>query len=317
MNFVAIDFETATPDRASACSVGLVVVEDGKIVDRFSTYIRPINPEFSPRQIAIHGITPNDVAGKPTFQETWPQISQRIGSKLLVAHNAPFDVGVLHHCLAQAKLPSPQIKCICTLSMVRKLLPGLQDRRLPTLASLFGIAQDHHNAAADAATCAELAILLGKLAEPAGLSSFARDFAEFCSPKEETGPRVGSRGTVSIEFGIVPIQAGDVHYDEIENASHGQPVQPDAVVANLVFVFTGELSTITRDQAESLVKDRGWRAASSVSAMTNYVVVGKAVLDAYRRTGHTTGKLARAVALGANGANVKIIGEDEFLAMIE
>jgi DNA polymerase-3 subunit epsilon len=54
MNFTAIDFETANPARSSACSVGLIVVQDGKVVERFYSLIKPPTDDFSPFNVRRH-----------------------------------------------------------------------------------------------------------------------------------------------------------------------------------------------------------------------------------------------------------------------
>ena len=64
LDFTAIDFETANGSRASACSVGLVKVRDGRVVDKTGWLIRPPagHDEFAPWNITIHGITADMVA---------------------------------------------------------------------------------------------------------------------------------------------------------------------------------------------------------------------------------------------------------------
>ena len=57
MNFVAIDFETANEQRASPCSIGVVVIQDGECVERFSRLIRPPECRFNAFNTAIHGIS--------------------------------------------------------------------------------------------------------------------------------------------------------------------------------------------------------------------------------------------------------------------
>ena len=59
-NFVAIDFETANGNRSSVCSVGIVVVRDGEIVDKYYSLIQP-TPNFYTRfTTAVHGLTMED-----------------------------------------------------------------------------------------------------------------------------------------------------------------------------------------------------------------------------------------------------------------
>ena len=73
MNFVAMDFETASGKRWSACSLSLVVVRQNQIVDEFYTLINPQTPFFW-RNVQIHGIHEKDVANAPVFPEVWEHI---------------------------------------------------------------------------------------------------------------------------------------------------------------------------------------------------------------------------------------------------
>lgn len=70
MNFIAMDFETASAKRYSAVSLGLAVVRDNKLVDEFYTLIKP-DSFFDKRNTRIHGITEADVRNAPIFPEVW------------------------------------------------------------------------------------------------------------------------------------------------------------------------------------------------------------------------------------------------------
>jgi len=72
MNFLALDFETANYYRDSACALGLVRIENNKIVDRTSFLIRPPYKYFV--FTYIHGITWEDVENEPTFEQYWKSI---------------------------------------------------------------------------------------------------------------------------------------------------------------------------------------------------------------------------------------------------
>src|SRR5690625_7957153 len=95
MDFIAIDFETANYNRDSACSIGVAQVKAGKIVDTYSSLIKPPNLNFEDKLTEIHGITVDDVHKAPTFIDVWSEIIQRYSCKYIVAHNASFDVSVL------------------------------------------------------------------------------------------------------------------------------------------------------------------------------------------------------------------------------
>lgn len=96
--YIVFDVETpnAANDRISA--IGVTVVSGGKITESFATLVDPEVP-FDPFNIALTGITPAAVLGKPNFPALWARLAGLFSSGVLVAHNAPFDLGVLAKCL--------------------------------------------------------------------------------------------------------------------------------------------------------------------------------------------------------------------------
>lgn len=157
MNFTAIDFETASPKRDSACSLALTVVENNKIVDEMYSLIKP-DTEFSWRNIQIHGITPEMVADAPKFNELWPHIHQFFEpEKIVVAHNARFDNSVLKKTLEHYDIPVPQFLSLDTLATSRAFYKGLSNYKLNTICDELNISlQHHHNALDDCEACANI-----------------------------------------------------------------------------------------------------------------------------------------------------------------
>ena len=94
MDFVAIDFETATDKRNSACSVAVVEVRGGEIARTYSTLIRPPRLAFLPFNIEIHDITPEMVEHERDFAGVWPELRPFLENHIVFAHNASFDMGV-------------------------------------------------------------------------------------------------------------------------------------------------------------------------------------------------------------------------------
>lgn len=162
MNFVAIDFETANASRSSVCSLAAVTVENGNIVRSAYSLIRPPVMKFDYRNIEVHGIRPEHVAHKPTFDELWERICPHLENKILLAHNAAFDISVLRSILQEYSLPAPSMKYACTVQIAKKVWPGGDNYKLNTLAQKFKIDFEHHNALHDARTCAKIAILAGR-----------------------------------------------------------------------------------------------------------------------------------------------------------
>jgi len=154
--FTAIDFETADHGRDSACAVGVVLVENRRIVERYYRLIRPPRQRFV--STWVHGLTWRDVRDSPTFGEMWPELEALLApADFLVAHNAPFDRAVLHACCAAADIPPPRHGFRCTVQMARAKW-RLPSARLPAVCAHLGIPLDHHNAISDAEACAKIAI---------------------------------------------------------------------------------------------------------------------------------------------------------------
>lgn len=156
MQYVAIDFETASRCSNSACSIGLVRFdEEGVKMDEYYSLIKPPHPDFDPLCVSIHHIRPEDVEGAPSFCEIWNDISSFISSSPLVAHNAQFDMNVLSSTLDYYGIPIPPVEYYCTLSLSRKLWQK-PSYALTNLAIDLGWSYDAHNALADAETAGRL-----------------------------------------------------------------------------------------------------------------------------------------------------------------
>lgn len=154
--YIAFDVETPNyyNDRISA--IGVTVIEDGAIVDDFYSLVDP-ETHFDPFNIALTGIRPELTRGKPAFPELWAGLAPVMGSGVLVAHNAPFDLGVLSKCLSAYRIQwRPLVRYACTCSMGRACYPELGNHRLNTLCAYLDIPLEHHNAGSDSRACAGL-----------------------------------------------------------------------------------------------------------------------------------------------------------------
>ena len=175
MDFTAIDFETANSSSASACSVGLVKVRDGRVVDRVHWYIRPPFPhnEFSEWNIRIHGITPEMVADAPGWADHLPALREFAERDVLVAHNAGFDMAVIRGTCAAFGLDVPDFRSLCSLQVARKTY-HLDSYRLPVAAMAAGFEDfSHHDALADAEACAAIMVHAAKRHEADDLERLA------------------------------------------------------------------------------------------------------------------------------------------------
>ena len=161
-NFAAIDFETANGQRTSVCSVGIVIVRNGKIVDRIYSLIRPFPNYYTQWTTAVHGLTSIDTAEANDFPTVWLEIAPRIQGLPLVAHNSPFDEGCLKAVYEIYKMTYPDYKFYCTCRASRKIFKNeLPNHQLHTVAAKCGYdLTNHHHALADAEACAQIAMLI-------------------------------------------------------------------------------------------------------------------------------------------------------------
>jgi len=160
MDFCAIDFETATNDRSSACEVGVCIVQDSTIIETKTWLIKPPSfPYFSHYNVAVHGIQPNDVKDAPTFDEIWYEVQEMMYGTLMMAHNASFDAGVLRGCLNHYGMFTPKIDYLCSIQLAKKSWNYLPKYGLKHLAEYHQIKFNHHRAGDDAEVCAKISLL--------------------------------------------------------------------------------------------------------------------------------------------------------------
>jgi len=191
IDFTAIDFETANSSSASACSVGLVKVRDGVVVDKVGWLIRPPlgHNEFMFWNTKIHGIVENDVLDAQLWEEQLPALVAFADGDHLVAHNASFDMGVIRAASVASFVETPSFSYLCSLQVARKTY-ALDSYRLPAAAMAAGFEDfNHHDALADAEACAAIIVHAAKRHEAADLAHLATI----------TGAKIGAIGPVAAD----------------------------------------------------------------------------------------------------------------------
>ena len=157
-DFAAIDFETANNERSSVCSVGIVIVRDGEIVDRYYSLIQPEPNYYNYWCSQVHGLSREDTEDARVFPEVWAEIELLIEGLPLVAHNKPFDESCLKAVFRCYQMDYPDYEFHDTLCVSRRVLPDLENHQLHTVAAVCGYClENHHHALADAEACAWIA----------------------------------------------------------------------------------------------------------------------------------------------------------------
>ena len=180
MNFTAIDFETANRSPASPCSVGMVKVREGEIIDSLSMLFKPPFPNnfFNQANIAVHGITPEMVIDSPEWEEAIIELMLFAESDTLIAHNAGFDIGVLRASAEAINFDLPNYSYGCSLRMSRKTY-NLDSYRLNSVAYAIGHEEfNHHDALADSDACARIVLHMADRHEVEDLSELMQKTSE-------------------------------------------------------------------------------------------------------------------------------------------
>ncbi|MEF9958481.1 MAG: 3'-5' exonuclease [Niameybacter sp.] len=157
-DFIAIDFETANEKRMSVCCAALIFFKNGVIIDEKEWLIKPpaICNYFNDLNIQIHGITPEQVKTAPEFDTIWEEFYSYIDGEMLIAHNAPFDMGVLTNLIHHYNLTSPSLNFVCTCNIARKTWDKQVNYTLKNIANQLGYLFNHHDAHDDAKTCGKI-----------------------------------------------------------------------------------------------------------------------------------------------------------------
>jgi DNA polymerase-3 subunit epsilon len=166
VRFVAFDFETTGLDasRDRIVEIGAVGFRLGKDAAGWKAipdgeYESLVNPACPiPHEVsAIHGIDDLAVSAAPYWKDAAAAFFPFIDGAILVAHNAPFDLGFLKAEAARAGLENPSNPAWDTIALAKTAISGLPSYSLKSLASSFGIGQHAaHRGADDARVCMEL-----------------------------------------------------------------------------------------------------------------------------------------------------------------
>lgn len=146
--YIVFDLETTgfTPDRSEIIEIGAVRMEDGREVDGFHTYVKPICG--IPLNItALTGIKPSDVADAPGFETALPRLLEYFGNSTLVAHNSAFDCRFVSAYSATLGLRFDN-RVEDSLKLARRYIPS-PSHKLEVLKDYFGLQLSSHNALDD------------------------------------------------------------------------------------------------------------------------------------------------------------------------
>ncbi len=303
MNFITIDFETATSDRDSPCEIGLTFVKDGRITNTKSWLIKPkCYPEFDEFNISIHGIKPKDVAKEPEFGKLWKtELKALFKNQFFIAHYAGFDFSVLRKTLETYNIPFPSLQYSCSYIFSKKVWPKVLSYDLQSLCNLNKISFKHHRAGEDSLACAKLSMKAFKLAGVKNIDDFPR----------KLGTSVGKL----FVGGYRPSETKRTYRSAASIVGGSSKHDTESIFYRKSVVLTGALSSMVRKEAQQIIADIGGTNSDTITKETDFLIVGQ---QDFRRVGEDgmSRKQEKAQKLLDKGVTIEVMSEADFLRNI-
>lgn len=286
--FVVIDFETANPDLASICQVGVVTFEKEQVVEAWGSLINP-RDYFHPWNVSIHGINEEMVKDAPMFPEIATSLINRLDKEVVVSHTA-FDRVALMQVSDKYRLPVIDCVWLDSARVVRRAWSefawcgyGLGD-----VCNALEINFKHHDAIEDARAAGEILLRAMRITglDLDGWLRRVQQPIDLSKPKE------------SYPHKIVKL-AGN----------------PEGPLTGEEIVFTGTLS-MARRQAAELASKAGCDVENTVKQTTTILVLGDQDI---RRLGgqEKSSKHRKAELLVSKGQSIRFLKESDFIKLVE
>ncbi len=296
-DFIALDVETANENYWSICQVGLAFFRDRQIVDTWGTLVNP-ETYFNDFNIGIHGITESQVSDAPCLNDMLDIVNQKVGNSI-VAHHMPFDRLAFSQCAVRVNHPKPECRWVDTARIARRTWQEVSQRGygLANLVNILEIQLDHHHDAVEDARAAGFILVKAAEQKNVPFEKWISQYFEYCGcGTSNSNSRLPS--------------ATDQDFRKLANS---EP-DPSGPLYGEVVVFTGELS-ISRMEAAQIAYKMGCNIDMKVNRNTTLLVVGDQ--DLKRLAGYQKSTKHRmAEDLRSKGQQIRIIGEDDFMAMI-
>ncbi len=282
MRFAAIDVETANPNMASICQVGIAVFENDKLDTEWQSLVDP-EDYFDDFNSSIHGIEAHHVENAPTFSAIAAELFEILENQPVIAHTH-FDRTAISQTCRKNGINSPHLQWLDSARVARRAWPqfAVKGYGLANICRHIGYTFQHHDALEDAKAAGQ--VMLAAIRETqVSLDDWFRRVSQPLS-QENSGPI---------------IRAGN----------------PDGDLYGEVLVFTGALEIPRRDAAEMASKV-GCTVASGVTKKTTLLVVGDQ--DVTRLAGHNKStKHRKAEQLMASGSEIRILRESDFKQIVD
>ena len=309
MPIAVFDFEIANSNYNSACSVGIVVIDNLQITKEEYFTIRPPGLVVDEEMSKIHGLTKRDLIGAFPFDVIWLKINKYFnGDYILAAHNAYFDVNVLTNSLMHINEPVPDFLYFDSIQYTKPLCDGVGASLADRLKYFNITLENSHHALEDARATAKMILKATELAQIKSIDQFLLRYQ--IPVKQSLDLKMTTefiKGKAKKSFPSLKISDLTAQTDSFDET---HPLYKKNIV------LTGNLTNFTREEAAQAILNVGGVLKSAVSGVTNYLVVGKQDSSLVGPTG-VSSKETKAAELIRKGKPIKIINEDDFLLLLK
>lgn len=287
------DIEVLNAEPSSICAIGVVVLEDLKVVDEYYSLIRPRDMRHDPFRYKIHHILPQDLFKQPTFKQVWQEIAPYFESQIVIAHDIQADMSCLRAALKRHHIEYPSLRMSCTNVLAHMFLPESSKYSLTDLCAYYHIPLEHaHHALADAQACAALLVHMMKVHGYTSLVELHADrFLAFGEMKSNYYRNI-----------ISP--------DLVTGGTPKKLRQLEKSVA-----FTGKMA-LSKDDLLQMAHQAHFHVSHDVNTHTSCLVIGNINYSYIRYSGKNR-KVVKALKLIEEGQDLKIMSEKDFLDEIK
>ncbi|WP_035484057.1 exonuclease domain-containing protein [Algoriphagus marincola] len=285
-HFFVIDLETANLDNSSICQIGLAEFDGPDLISSWDSLIDP-KQFFDPYLSRIHGITSDLIDGSPSFQEVSKELAEKVNGRRLF-HHMPFDRNAINRACERYQLPFWNPIWMDSAKVVRRAWPEF----------------------------ANSGYALGKITTHLGISFQAHDALQDALATGQVIQKALHHSNVSLKDWETRIYA-PIHQKDFtgKERSYKKEGNPNGILYGESVVFTGTLSQSRSIYAE-IAAEAGCRVQDGVNKETTLLVVG--LQDSYRLAGYEkSSKHRKAEDLSQRGFPIKILSENDFLALIQ
>lgn len=301
-DFVVLDFETANIlSRNSAIEIGLVRYRADRPVDSYQSLISPPpGTQFQEKSTKIHGITQEMIKGSPSFDQILDEVLAFIGNDPVVGHNVTFDLQVLYESARHYGLQIPTIfSYFCTRRLATKI-PDLGGNTLGDLCEFFSVKNgDAHRAIGDCLATGECALAIAEYLEISIMNE---------TQKYRPTDQVSKELLMQQPKRRMPEKV--FRKWQAQEMSSNLGSDKGEKFKGMKIVFSGSLTNFAeKKDAQKLVIENGGLSLDNVAKDTTYVVTNE--------PDSQTSKLKKVSELRAKGFLIKVISEEEFLALLQ